>query len=217
MARLRITGAGGGLPLAVATVAWCTLLQSASVTPLEGQIGPSQHIQGTVERRIESISPRQGPPGTRVRITTGGMPARTPVRVGIGSMGTGFEAFDELMTTDGGELSAAIPIPTWASWDEITLFIVFDIYFRPIAFSDVFHATDERGLIRRQGVVRQASPGCFSLLGVSGTEYALIGERSVQIVQAGDEIIVEGRPSDAACSLQNSIEVVSIQPKQPQG
>ena len=172
--------------------------------------GTMQHIRELVNRRIESIDPAYGPPGTRVTVVTRGMPSRTPIRLGAGSIGTGFEAFQELLTTDEGELEAELSVPAWARWDEPLLFIVFDIYFRPIALSDAFHATRD-GLIRRQGVVQAASPGCFRLDAPSGISHALTGELVVGI-QAGDEIIVEGVPRAGACGLQNAIQVVRIIP-----
>ena len=163
-----------------------------------------------IERRIDSINPNSGPPGTLVHVATADMPVTTPIRVGLGAIRTGFEAFGELMTGQEGEFAVTVEIPEWATWDRVHRLIVFDIYFQPIALSDFFHVTDAEGLVHREGRMRRTSSMCADFEDAEGLSYALTQ------VPDGDfdpeaRMIVEGRIVDgAACGNELGIEVVSL-------
>lgn len=165
---------------------------------------------GNIERRIELIDPRSGPPGTVVRVNTEDMPVITPIRVGIGAAQAGFEAFQELLTGQEGEFDVTVEVPHWASWDRVHLFIVFDIYFRPIALSDAFHVTDERGMVRRTGRVDHRADGCSVLRDIDGVQYALVsGGDALGSIEEGTTVSLEGRILDReVCGLLNVLEVL---------
>lgn len=167
---------------------------------------------GAIQRKIELIYPRSGPPGTVVRVNTEDMPVITPIRVGIGAAQAGFEAFQELMTGQEGEFDVSVEVPEWASWDRVHLFIVFDIYFRPIALSDAFHVTNDEGLVRRTGRVTHRDDGCSILRDIDGIQYALLGEDgTVEGIEANTTVTMDGRvlPREE-CGFQNVLEVTSL-------
>ena len=111
-------------------------------------------------RRIESIRPRTGPAGTRVSINTGGLPAITPTRIGLGAAQFGFEEIGQELTTERGRIDMTVTVPEWAHLDRPTVFIVFDFYFRPLALSNYFHATDENGILTRRGQLIHVGEPC---------------------------------------------------------
>ena len=167
-------------------------------------------LTSTIDRRIDTIRPTSGPPGTLVHVQTEDMPVITPIRVGIGAMRTGFEAFDELLTGQEGEFALTVEVPQWASWDRVHRFIVFDIYFQPIALSDYFHVTNFEGLVRREGRIRRSSAECAELEDSEGLLYALMDLPSGEI-DPEERMIVEGRIDEGgACGIPMAIEVVRV-------
>jgi len=164
-----------------------------------------------LERLIESVEPRAGPAGTRVRVSSLEMPMITPIWVGIGASRTGFEAFHTIMTDMDGSFAVEIDVPVWAHWDRAHTFIAFDLYFRPIALSEVFHVTDEHGRVRRGGHVREAADGCLALEDEEGHQYALDGlppgdHRPGETVAVEGQILFDGR-----CGLPQTITVTDIE------
>ena len=174
-------------------------------------VAPGDVDMGRIERRIELIDPKSGPPGTTVRVNTEDMPVITPIRVGIGAARVGFEAFQELMTGDEGDFDVTVTVPDWASWERVHVFIVFDIYFRPIALSDAFHVTNEDGLVRRTGRVTQREDGCSILMDIDGVQYALLGEDGpAPDIEADVTVTLDARvvTGQMTCGLRNVLEVV---------
>jgi len=186
-------------------------LMAALATPsaVDAQVG-RRRISGTIDRPIDSISPRIGPVGQVVRVASGEMPSITPIRVGIGAMRVGFEAYEELLTSMDGEFATTVTVPAWATWDRVHRFIVLDIYFAPIALSEPFHVTDERGMVRREGHVLSTSPQCAVFEDLDGLGYALVGS-AVAGLEADAEAIVEGRIMERpACEQELSIEIARV-------
>jgi hypothetical protein len=181
---------------------------------LSGQaIGGRQRVSNDIQRRIHFISPHSGPIGSVVRVESGDMPSITPIRVGIGASRSGFEAYEELLTTPDGEFATTVKVPEWATWDRIYMFIVFDIYFQPIALSDVFHVTNAEGLIQRQGRVQEIEGDCTGFRDLDSIGYALVGEHLGDL-DVGDEVTVVGRIAEKpACGMPNTIEVVRVGPR----
>jgi len=196
---------------------WWPLIPSLVLTLALGtarveaqSVAASDVNMGTIDRRIERITPKSGAPGTVVRVDTHDMPVITPVRVGIGAARIGFEAFQELLTGDEGEFDVTVEVPTWAVWDRVHVFIVFDIYFRPIALSDAFHVTDERGMVRRTGRVERRSPECTLMRDTDGVQYALTGDRALLgELPTATTVVLDGRIVDAeVCGFRNVLEVL---------
>lgn len=206
MPRTRPRGALAVLALVLAPLLAPGGARAQSVAPGDVDIG-------TIARRIGTVTPKSGAPGTRVRVAAVDMPVITPIRVGIGAPQAGFEAFEELLTGDEGEFDVTVTVPEWASWDRVHLFIVFDIYFRPIALSDAFHVTNEDGLVRRSGQVRDGPDGCRILRDIDGVDYALTGEGAAALtdVRADRRVTVDARlGARPSCGLQNVLEVVAV-------
>jgi len=140
-------------------------------------------------RTVDSIIPRSGPVGTEVLVKSGAMPAITPLRVGFGAF-AGFEAFDMVLSSDKGELAMKATVPQWASWDRSYRFIVFDVYFQPIALSEPFYATTADGLLFRQGIVSREDPQCVTVKEKTGEVHSLTGD--IASLKTGDNVSVEG-------------------------
>lgn len=197
----------------VGLVGLFTLLLLLPPTPAHAQsVDASDVNMGGIERRIELIEPKSGPAGTLVRVNTEDMPVITPVRVGIGAAQAGFEAFQELLTGQEGEFDVTVKVPDWASWDRVHVFIVFDIYFRPIALSDAFHVTDERGMVRRTGRITNDDQECTTFRDIDGVEYALVGDDAmIAGIERDATVTLEGRVVERIiCELRNVLEVVEV-------
>jgi hypothetical protein len=190
--------------------ALATLLPAA---PVHAQsVNASDVNMGAIERRIELIEPKSGPAGTVVRVNTEDMPVITPIRVGIGAAQAGFEAFQELLTGQEGDFDVTVEIPDWTSWERVHVFIVFDIYFRPIALSDAFHVTDERGMVRRTGRIATEGPECVTFRDIDGVQYALVGSDTlITDIERDATVTLEGRVLDRMeCGFPNVLEVTEI-------
>lgn len=162
-------------------------------------------------RRIETIRPRSGPAGTRVSINTGGLPAITPTRIGLGAAQFGFEEIGQELTTERGRIDMTVTVPEWAHLDRPTVFIVFDFYFRPLALSNYFHATDENGILTRRGQLIHVGEPCSVLFGEFGDVYALDGEEGEW--EVGTEVIVEGVLTESSpCLQETTVSVRRIRP-----
>lgn len=173
------------------------------------------HIREMIQRRIESVEPRSGSPGTRVLVSSTEMPMITPIWIGIGASRTGFEAFQQLMTDMNGTFGVNVEVPAWAQWDRVHTFIAFDLYFRPIALSDVFHVTDEDGLVRRTGHIEEVYIGCLGLEDLDGIRYALRGAMPTTF-RPSDRVTVEGHISlEGTCMMPYTIDVVRAERSDP--
>lgn len=162
----------------------------------------------SIMRRVEVMVPKSGAPGTTVTLRSGGMPALTPLRIGVGAVRFGFEEVGQVLTDQKGEFSLAVAVPSWARRDLTHRFIVFDFYFVPIALSDVFYVTGPDGTLVRAGEVVTGGR-CPVLRGEDGLLYALTGD--LRGVETRKRLVVEGRLADgSACTQGIAIEVVRI-------
>ncbi|MEQ9400362.1 MAG: hypothetical protein RJQ04_14465 [Longimicrobiales bacterium] len=181
-------------------------LTAAFPAPATAQ-SPDRATLREIERRVDTMAPTSGPPGTKVRVASGEMPSITPIRVGLGGVRSGFESLISLLTTMDGEFDVTLELPRWATWDRVHRFVVFDIYFKPIALSELFHVTNEEGFIHRRGRVVEASGGCLRLDDVDGVTYALDGATAG--LDIGSSIVVEGPVrSGGGCGIPYTIDVV---------
>ena len=169
-----------------------------------GHVSVSESSLDSVARRIESMSPRSGPPGTVVTLRSTNMPVITPVRIGVGALRFGFEEVAQVMTSNRGVLSLTVEVPEWAQRDLIHRFIVFDFYFHPIALSDIFHVTDADGMVVRRGQLTAEGVECPALRGDDGLLYTLTGDLADN--KAGDEVIVEGRLAETSMCMQGTTD-----------
>ena len=82
----------------------------------------------------------------------------------------------------------------------------------PIAVSDPFHVSDARGMVRRDGVIGEAWPGCPSLTSDHGVTYALVGTKARTLLASqGHAMIIEGRIVAGVCTQQYAIEVETME------
>ncbi len=172
---------------------------------------PLQNNLHAISRRIQTVTPRTGQAGTTVRLQAIGMPAITPVRIGIGATEVGFEEIGQALTTDRGELSLEVIVPDWTRPHLTHVFIVFDYYFVPIAVSDEFFVLAPDGTVERDGRITNSAGDCPepALLTDEGVLYALQG--NLRGFAAGDRVQVEGGIAPATvCPQGATIEVFRI-------
>lgn len=162
-------------------------------------------------RQIQSISPRSGPPGTMVSLSTLNLPFEARIHVGVGAMGQGFEALAEVQQGRLGEIATRLEVPDDAPLDRPIVFIAFNAIFAPIGMSDAFHVTDEEGMIRRTGDVISRQDGCVLFRDRDGYEYELT-EGTADLPPEG-EVRLEGVFFDGGvCTDGPSIGVAEFRP-----
>jgi len=192
-------------PFRVALASLAILALSGVAQGIDAQ-GRVRASDSDVTRRIQSITPRSGPPGTVVTVSSALMPHITPVRVGIGATRTGFESLAELLTSLDGEFSISVTVPEWVQWDRSHRFILFDFYFNPIALSDAFYVTDAQGRIHREGAITDEGDGCLAMRDLDGQLFTLIGD--VTEWKVGDRVVVEGMILESSeCVQQPTIRI----------
>lgn len=196
------------IPLILATV--CSVVGPvAAQEPVPTRRGIT--ITDSVYTRVTTFSPRSGPAGTDVLVQTSSLPAVTPVQITIGGTRSGFEVLSQLMTDRHGEMSDTVTVPAWAKRDGTYMFIVVDMYFEPLAASEIFHVTGPKGTILRQGRISEHRAPCPVMRGEDGELYALTGE--IGHLESGDTVIVEGTIVESTvCTHGTTIEVIRLRP-----
>ena len=163
----------------------------------------------SITRRVRSVSPRSGPPGTEVTLRSGGLPAITPLRIGIGATHFGFEEIGQVMTDRRGGFAITVEVPSWTLRDVTYRFIVFDFYFRPIALSNAFHVTGADGTVVRRGTIVEEGSECPALRGDDHVLYSLVGD--VQEFETGDRVIIEGAIVETSVCMRGTIlQIVGV-------
>ena len=120
----------------------------------------------------------------------------------------GFEVLDQLMTSREGQITQTVRVPGWASRDRSHVFIVFDIYNRPLSLSGPFHVTDSNGLFTRAGQITRRDSVCTTMLADDGESYSLTGDTQLELE---DEVMVEGRLAESSqCAQGIAVDVVRI-------
>ena len=202
-----------GRPVAVVAIAAAGVVLALG-TSMEVAAQTSRPLEApmhSISRRIQTVTPGSGRAGSFVTLKATGMPAITPVRIGLGATEVGFEEIAQVMTTETGELSLTVTVPTWTKPDLTHVFIVFDIYFVPIAVSDEFYVLAPDGTVVREGRITNPVGECISpgLLTNQGMLYTLVGDLGG--FHVGDRVIVEGGVAESTlCPQGATIEVLRI-------
>lgn len=160
-------------------------------------------------RHIQSITPRSGPPGTLVSVSTLNLPYQARVHVGIGAVRDGFEALTEAEQGRWGEIAVRVQVPETTSWDRAIVFVAFNANFAPIGMSDPFHVTDEDGRVSRSGTLAFEVGECPMLEDEDGYLYELTG--SVENLRSGAAAEVVGVLFEAGpCTGDPTIGVETV-------
>lgn len=175
---------------------------------LGAQAHPSA-VGPTDIRHIQSISPRSGPPGTTVSVSTLNLPYEARIHVGIGAMREGFEILAQADQGRWGEIAVRVEVPETTSWERPVVFLAFNAVFAPIGMSDPFHITNEDGLIRRLGEVEAGDGSCVTFRDRDDNVYELTGP--VEGLRGGERLEVDGvYLEDGPCTGGPTIGVVSV-------
>lgn len=182
------------------------LLGSGSAA-LAGQAAPAPDAD---HYRLVSFSPKSGPPGTTVTVSVRELPSITPVYVTLGGTSSGFEVLGGMLLTNlSGELTETVRVPSWATRDQLHLFVIMDVYFGRLAASAPFHVTGPDGTLMREGTVERVEGPCAALRGEDGELYGLRGHRTA--LEVGDEVVVEGRVAgSSSCPGGITIQVSRV-------
>ena len=190
--------------LTASVVALCGLVMAGDAAAQRGDVRLDR-----VQRRVQSLSPISGPPGTKVTLSAQSLPAITPMRIGMGTTRFGFEEVGQVMTNERGELSLEVRVPGWARHDRNNVFIVFDFYFAPLAFSDIFHVTGPAGTVVREGRVTDEGAECLTMRGEYDELYALVGQTTG--LSAGEEVRLEASVAESSiCAEGTTLNVVRV-------
>jgi len=201
------------------------VIPALAPAPVQGQTARTEGgANAPGMTRPTSITPTHGPIGTPVTLRGEHLPAITPVQLAIGGTRSGFEALEFALTTPEGKLEEVLEIPQWARPDRAHRFIIFDVYFGPLATSPLFHVTDEEGRVVREGELIEALPGCTVLLATDRERYLLTGplrrdppgEGGETVWTVGERMQVEGRIGDTSpCAAEGiPLEIVRTGPAQ---
>lgn len=174
-----------------------------------GPVAAQRTVAPDSLRRLQSVVPLSGPPGTLVKIGSENLPLQARIHVGVGALNAGFETLGEAFQGEWGEISASVRIPESARWDKPLYFIAFNAIFSPIGISEPFHVTDERGRVRRTGTVTDEGASCLTMRDEYDYLYTLTGD--VERLRPGDEVTVEGAYAEAgACAEGHVISVTRV-------
>lgn len=165
------------------------LLLSAGARRVHAQAHPSASAPEEI-RHIQSISPRSGPPGTLVSVSTLNLPLEARVHVGIGAVREGFEALAEAEQGRLGEIAVRVQVPETTSWERPIVFVAFNAIFAPIGMSDPFHVTNDEGMVRRRGQVISDADDCLTFRDEDDYSYELTGD--VEGLEPGMQVQVDG-------------------------
>lgn len=190
-----------------------TVATLALSNPLFAQAHPNPATPDSI-RRIQTLEPRSGPPGTEVTVYTENLPLQATVVLGVGAIGQGFEELGRAEQGEFGEVGGTLTVPATASWERPLVFIIFNGNFAPTGLSDPFHVTNGAGQIRRTGAVTDEGDGCLAMRDLDGYVYTLIGDTGG--ASPGDSVVVEGSFfSESDCAQGHTIHVSKIGAPEP--
>ncbi len=197
------------LPLFLgAVLLWPGSHEVSAQTPGSGGDEGISATEELMERPTE-ISPRSGPPGTKVTVRGHQLPAVTPINLAFGGTRAGFEGLAFVLTDRYGDVEETLEVPEWAEPDQIHRFIIFDAYFDPISITGLFHVTDEDGHLHREGEIVSIDGECAEFVGADEDFYYLLGDLDGH--SEGDEISLEGPFVETTqCGDGAHIEVASV-------
>ena len=200
----RRDSARSGAPLVGVLALLCVFAAESAAQHPEAAIGTDSL------RRIQSVEPLSGPPGTTVRIYSENLPLQARLIVGVGAVRAGFEEIGYARQQEFGEVSATVQLPSSVTWERPVYFILFNGIFSPVGLSEPFHVTTPDGRVRRTGRIERVEGACATLRDEDDVVYGLAG--SLGQVRVGEAVVVEGRYSeDDSCGQASTIEVVRVE------
>ena len=198
------------VPAVSTALAWAAVL--SFLTPPSGNAQARSAADSL--RRIQSVVPRSGPPGTPVTVHTKNLSLQARVYVAVGAVHDGFEVLAVASQDELGEVTATVRIPETASWDRPVVLIILDGIFSPIGMSEPFHVTSEEGMVRREGRITDEGAPCLTLRDDQDHRYALGG--ALGQTRPDDRVVVEGRYTPtSSCTGGSGIEVVAVSSPPP--
>jgi len=205
---------GAALALILAGAPGGAAAQLPAPTPGGSPGQPNAVLTPASLQRIDTVEPSLGGVGSEVRVHAEYIDRLGKVMVGVGWVGEGYEVLGDAVQGRWGDVEADFEVPGSATWDRPLFVLLFNALFAPVAISQPFHVTDDRGWIRRTGRVLEGTDGCRMLEGEGEIRYALAGE--ARGLASGAEVAVEGSlgpgPDSAACPAAHTITVRRVDP-----
>lgn len=204
----RDAGVGILAGLAAGALSLAPLLPGGGLAAQQESRQPAR-TEAADSARVVAFSPQSGPPGTTVTVRARELPSITPVYLTLGGTSSGFEVLGDMLITDlEGELSETVRIPTWATHDQLHLFVVMDVYFGRLTASEPFHVTGPDGTLSRKGRIERVRGGCTALRGDDSRLYAVRGAPDPLAV--GERVVVEGTVATSDCPGDITIDVTRV-------
>lgn len=92
-----------------------------------------------------SVSPRQGAPGTEIRIEAVGLPPNQRIRLGTGPVESEYEIIAETRSDGQGRVAATVSVPSWAEPGDRFIFVAETPDHETKVLSDPFEVTGPGG------------------------------------------------------------------------
>ena len=189
-------------------------LMGAGAVDLAAQGGHRVSVGGTPATGTTTVTPRSAAPGETVWIQTAYLPPATPIQLMVGALRDGFEIVVSRVTDEAGRFngldSLEMTVPEWVTWDRPYLMIVTDTEYKPLGSADMFHPTDQNGMLKRVGTIQQEATGCPFLTGEADEIYFLVGNTSS--LRTGDKVTIVGRALESSpCGTGTALEVLEIE------
>jgi hypothetical protein len=140
-----------------------------------------------------TVSPRNGAPGTVIKVAPHGLPPNTEVQIMLGELDA-WEVLQTLATDDRGRIAGSdtvsLTVPDWVKNDRAYLVMLTTPNYKPLVAADMFHPTDQNGVVKRKGTVKLDDPSCPMLTGQLDEIYVLVGDTND--LRGGERVMVEG-------------------------
>lgn len=121
-------------------------------TTADPAIGPADPAAQPADTAAEpaaepalSVSPRQGAPGTEVRIEAVGLPANQRIRLGTGPVDSEYEIIAETRSDGRGRVETTVSVPSWAEPGDRLIFVAETPDHETKVLSDPFEVTGPDG------------------------------------------------------------------------
>lgn len=123
--------------------------EDATVDPAIGPADPAARPGDTATAPAAepalSVSPRQGAPGTEIRIEAVGLPPNRRIRLGTGPVDSAYEVIAETRSDGQGRVEATVSVPSWAEPGDRFIFVAETPDHETKVLSDPFEVTDPGG------------------------------------------------------------------------
>ncbi|WP_233417089.1 LysM peptidoglycan-binding domain-containing protein [Halovulum marinum] len=193
------------------------LRANEDMNPLRLMVGDVLDVPGIDRTPAFRVRPREGAPGSDVRIRAHELRPGDWVTIGVGPSSANWYPLEDVQVSDTGRVATKVEVPAWADPGDVLTFVIDTdrgVTLRSNDFQVIDRAGAGDGRVALEGRIREGAE-CFTLRTPDGELYAVV---STDIpFTDGEYVEVEGRFADVSFCQQGrgTVQVTSLREVRP--